>query len=346
MARLRALLRRKAPTASLPTTQWSFGSLSIHLIRREVLLDGRVIPLTSIEFKLLVELARQPGEAVSREQLSDAVQAGSYRPLDRTVDVQVGRLRRRLGGVTPGSDWIETVRGEGYAFVPRDRWSMLPARFDSLFVRLLLAQLVLVLCCVLVFGAFVITERNMLQMPQFAEVWAPAFQAAVATQPPEVSAPVFGLPQGIRRQAGPPAGWTLDITSVPGPALLRQQLALRGVRVDAIWLSFAERSPRFWSHVAAPEGPGVWLSGQVPAVLPRWTTSATVTFTLLLLVIAGVSWNFARRVTRRSTGCASACRPMHRPAPSRPSRHWPPRIVARRPSWSRWMRPTPNWPCA
>jgi two-component system phosphate regulon response regulator OmpR len=119
VARLRALLRRKAPAASLPTTQWAFGNLTIHLIRREALFDGRAIPLTSIEFKLLVELARQPGEAVSREQLSDAVQAGSYRPLDRTVDVQVGRLRRRLGQVAPGSDWIETVRGEGYAFVPR-----------------------------------------------------------------------------------------------------------------------------------------------------------------------------------------------------------------------------------
>lgn len=175
---------------------------------------------------------------------------------------------------------------------------MLPARLDSLFVRLLLAQLVLVLCCVLVFGAFVITERNMLQVPQFAEVWAPAFQAAVATRPSEESAPVFGLPQGIRRQAGPPSGWTLDITRVPGPVMLRQQLALRGVRVDAIWLSFTERSPRFWTHVVASDGPGVWLSGQVPTVLPRWTTSATVTFTLLLLVIAGVSWNFARRVTR------------------------------------------------
>jgi len=69
--------------------------------------------------KLLVELARQPGTAVSREQLSDAAQAGAYRPLDRTVDVQVGRLRRRLAHATPGSDWIETVRGEGYAFVPR-----------------------------------------------------------------------------------------------------------------------------------------------------------------------------------------------------------------------------------
>ena len=119
VARLRALLRRKAPAAAIPTTQWAFGRLTIHLIRREVLVDGRVIPLTGIEFKLLIELARQPGEAVSREQLSDAVQAGAYRPLDRTVDVQVGRLRRRLGHVMPGSDWIETVRGEGYAFVPR-----------------------------------------------------------------------------------------------------------------------------------------------------------------------------------------------------------------------------------
>ena len=119
VARLRALLRRKAPAAALPTTQWAFGGLTINLIRREVLVDGRAMPLSSIEFKLLVALARKPGEAVSREQLSDAVQAGTYRPLDRSVDVQVGRLRRRLGSVMPGNDWIETVRGEGYAFVPR-----------------------------------------------------------------------------------------------------------------------------------------------------------------------------------------------------------------------------------
>ena len=119
VARLRALLRRKAPAAAIPTTQWDFGRLAIHLIRREVLVDGRAIALTSTEFRLLVELARQPGEVVSREQLSDAVNAGSYRPLDRTVDVQVGRLRRRLAAVAPGQDWIETVRGEGYAFVPR-----------------------------------------------------------------------------------------------------------------------------------------------------------------------------------------------------------------------------------
>jgi DNA-binding response OmpR family regulator len=60
-----------------------------------------------------------PGKVVSRQQLSNTVQAGAYRPQDRTVDVQVGRLRRRLAQVMPGGEWIETVRGEGYAFVPR-----------------------------------------------------------------------------------------------------------------------------------------------------------------------------------------------------------------------------------
>ncbi len=119
VARLRALLRRRMPVVVPQAPQWTFGALCIDLLRREVSVGGQAVPLTSIEFKLLVELCRVPGQAVSREALSDAVQAGGYRPLDRTVDVQVGRLRRRLAGVSGGGDWIETVRGEGYAFVPR-----------------------------------------------------------------------------------------------------------------------------------------------------------------------------------------------------------------------------------
>jgi len=119
VARLRALIRRQTPVPAQPTTTWSFGPLSINLLRREVLANEQVVTLTGIEFRLLLELIRTPGQAVSREQLSEAVQAGSYRPQDRTVDVQVGRLRRRLSHALPNSDWIETVRGEGYAFVPR-----------------------------------------------------------------------------------------------------------------------------------------------------------------------------------------------------------------------------------
>ena len=122
VARLRSLIRRQtsvAPPAQAQPLHWQFGHLTIQLLRREVLVDGQTVPLTGIEFKLLVELARVPGQAVSRQQLSEAVQASAYRPQDRTVDVQVGRLRRRLAQVMPGTEWIETVRGEGYAFVPR-----------------------------------------------------------------------------------------------------------------------------------------------------------------------------------------------------------------------------------
>ena len=116
VARLRALIRRQTTSTQLPL---QFGSLSVNVLRREVLVDGQVIHLTNIEFKLLVELARSPGKPVSRQQLSEAVQASAYRPQDRTVDVQVGRLRRRLAQALQGGDWIETVRGEGYTFVPR-----------------------------------------------------------------------------------------------------------------------------------------------------------------------------------------------------------------------------------
>jgi len=118
VARLRALLRRRQAAAA-GQADLQFGALAVHLMRREVSVHGQPVPLSSIEFKLLAQLVRHPGAPVSREQLSAAVQAGTYRPLDRTVDVQVARLRRRLTAALPGGDWIHTVRGQGYAFVPR-----------------------------------------------------------------------------------------------------------------------------------------------------------------------------------------------------------------------------------
>ncbi|HSV46405.1 MAG TPA: response regulator transcription factor [Ramlibacter sp.] len=118
VARVRALLRRAAPgRAEAPLLR--FDGMLIDLLKREVQAQGRTLSLTSVEFKLLVALARTPGQPLSRERLSDAVQAGRYRPQDRTVDVQVARLRRKLREASPGNEWIDTVRGEGYVFVPR-----------------------------------------------------------------------------------------------------------------------------------------------------------------------------------------------------------------------------------
>jgi DNA-binding response OmpR family regulator len=118
VARVRALLRRQAP-ARADGAVLRFAGLVIDLVKREVLADERAVALTSVEFKLLVALARTPGRPLSREQMSQAVQSGGYRPLDRTVDVQVARLRRKLREASPGREWIDTVRGEGYVFVPR-----------------------------------------------------------------------------------------------------------------------------------------------------------------------------------------------------------------------------------
>ncbi len=118
VARVRALLRRGGmPVRSAPVLR--FQGLDIDLVRREVVADTRLVGLTGVEFKLLVALAERAGQPLSREQLSAAVQAGPYRPQDRTVDVQVARLRRKLREASPGKEWIDTVRGEGYVFVPR-----------------------------------------------------------------------------------------------------------------------------------------------------------------------------------------------------------------------------------
>lgn len=175
---------------------------------------------------------------------------------------------------------------------------MLPARFDSLFVRLLLAQLVLVLSCVVIFGGFVVVERNALQMPQFAEVWAPAFTAAAARPASIDATPVVGLPAGIQRHVDAPTGPRLEVTNFPAGKALRAALAARGVEVDQLWFSLSDGKIIMWSHMPSSKGHGVWLSGLAPSLLPHWTARTTATFVLLLIAVAAVSWNFSRRVTR------------------------------------------------
>ena len=118
VARLRALLRRAASSRIEPETL-RFSGLSMDLVKREVTVGTRVVALTSIEFKLLLSLAKQPGKPLAREDLSEAVQLGGYQPQERTVDVQIARLRRKLREASPGAEWIDTLRGEGYVFVPR-----------------------------------------------------------------------------------------------------------------------------------------------------------------------------------------------------------------------------------
>jgi DNA-binding response OmpR family regulator len=114
VARVRALARRGLAAAK--RTQLRFDGITLDLLARRVTCHGAPLALTSSEFKLLMALASQPGTPVSREALSAAIQPGNYLPLDRAVDVQVARLRKKLKAAPDGSEWVETVRGEGYVF--------------------------------------------------------------------------------------------------------------------------------------------------------------------------------------------------------------------------------------
>jgi two-component system phosphate regulon response regulator PhoB len=114
LARIRAVLRRKAKQAAEDETgAVQVHELVIHPGRHEVLLRGQPVELTFTEFRLLQFLARKPGWAFSRGQIVDAVKGEDYPVTERSVDVQVAGLRKKLGEF---GRYIETVRGVGYRF--------------------------------------------------------------------------------------------------------------------------------------------------------------------------------------------------------------------------------------
>jgi two-component system alkaline phosphatase synthesis response regulator PhoP len=113
-ARIKALLRRKEAErqADMEATI-AVAELVIHPGRHEVMLAGQPLSLTYTEFALLHFLAKRPGWAFSRTQIVDAVKGEDYPVTERSVDVQVAGLRKKLGAFGP---YIETVRGVGYRF--------------------------------------------------------------------------------------------------------------------------------------------------------------------------------------------------------------------------------------
>jgi two-component system phosphate regulon response regulator PhoB len=112
VARVKALLRRRE--TELDTTI-RVHELSIHPGRHEAILAGTPLELTYTEFALLQFLAKRPGWAYTRTQIVDAVRGEDYPVTERSVDVQVAGLRKKLGA---HGSYIETVRGVGYRFRP------------------------------------------------------------------------------------------------------------------------------------------------------------------------------------------------------------------------------------
>lgn len=115
VARVRTVLRRVAPEEERGNDM-RFGDLVISPLRHEVLVRGQAVNLTPTEFRLLVTLAREPGRAFTRSELLDRVFGYDYEGMERTVDVHIMNLRRKIEPEPGKPRYIISVPGVGYRF--------------------------------------------------------------------------------------------------------------------------------------------------------------------------------------------------------------------------------------
>lgn len=129
LARLRALARRarmpngagqepEKPLAQGQSVEQAFGDLTLNYATREACLKGEFVPLTSTEYRLLEELARNAGTVLSHQELLERVWGPEYAGEDHYLKVFVRRLRRKLGDDADRPHYIQTEWGIGYRFVP------------------------------------------------------------------------------------------------------------------------------------------------------------------------------------------------------------------------------------
>ncbi|MHC1697469.1 MAG: response regulator transcription factor [Geobacteraceae bacterium] len=119
VARLRAILRRAIVPMSgteAPSPLLTVGDVSVDPGARSVLCGGRAIEVTSVEYSLLEVLLRMAGKVISREDLSTQALGRTLNYQDRSIDVHVSSLRKKLGTLGDGSERIKSVRGVGYLY--------------------------------------------------------------------------------------------------------------------------------------------------------------------------------------------------------------------------------------
>jgi DNA-binding response OmpR family regulator len=123
LARLRAVLRRSAATAAAmntseaPPTEIVIGPLRINLDARSAVLDTAPLVLTPVEFDLLATLAKARHRVRTREALLDEIRDRNYDVFDRSIDVHISSLRKKLGDDAKEPRYIRTVRSAGYMMV-------------------------------------------------------------------------------------------------------------------------------------------------------------------------------------------------------------------------------------
>ncbi len=121
VARMRAVLRRVGPDGKEGSGAVEVGDLRLDPGARTVVRAGEEVELTGIEFELLVVLLRAAGRVVERNDLSKAALGRRASSFDRSLDVHVSNLRKKLGPSASGGERIKTVRGVGYQYVKSEK---------------------------------------------------------------------------------------------------------------------------------------------------------------------------------------------------------------------------------
>jgi two-component system OmpR family response regulator/two-component system phosphate regulon response regulator OmpR len=125
LARIRAVLRRQGsaaePAADSAARRVQFGPFSVNLDARTLSRDGTEITLTSGEYELLEIFVTHANRALSRDWLMDQLRGFERDPFDRSIDVRVNRLRKKIEDDPANPAYIRTQRGQGYLFVPQGK---------------------------------------------------------------------------------------------------------------------------------------------------------------------------------------------------------------------------------
>jgi len=123
LARVRAVLRRQAsvPVESVGARLIPFGPFTVNLDARSLSRGGNEITLTSGEYELLEIFCTHANRALSRDWLMDQLRGFERDPFDRSIDVRVNRLRKKIEDDPANPAYIRTQRGQGYLFVPQGK---------------------------------------------------------------------------------------------------------------------------------------------------------------------------------------------------------------------------------
>jgi two-component system osmolarity sensor histidine kinase EnvZ len=170
-------------------------------------------------------------------------------------------------------------------------------RLDGLFARLMLAQAVLVLLVGALFFTWLTVARARSAAPPYAQLWAANLSAAAirpAGEDDSLASPGYPVHRSLNAPSGP---WFIPLRFGVFSGYFMEQLAMRGLVVDQCVIGL-QGDATLWLHVLPPGRPAVWLSLPVPPVLPAWNAPTIVITLLAVSLVGGMSWTFARRVTR------------------------------------------------